>query len=82
MQQGKLQVFYNQPGKSLVLVSSHLRESGELHLSIYDLYGRLVFREGVLLSSERQTIPLDLRSGVYLFELRGRDAYRGKFSVQ
>lgn len=82
MQQGKLQVFYNQPGKSLVLVSSHLRESGELHLSIYDLYGRLVFREGVLLSSERQTVPLDLRSGVYLFELRGRDAYRGKFSVQ
>lgn len=81
LKQGKLQVFYDDRVRSLVLISSLFNEGGVVQLLIYDLYGRLVHRNAVVLSGERQTVSMTLPSGVYVYELRGRESSRGKFSV-
>ncbi|MEE4178688.1 MAG: M14 family zinc carboxypeptidase [Bacteroides sp.] len=74
-------VFYNQLRKSLVLVPGNDFENGALQLTVFDLYGRKVHQEVISNAGGRQAIPLALRPGVYVFEIRGEQAFRGKFCV-
>lgn len=74
-------VFYDQLRKSMVLVRGDGFETGALELSVYDLNGRKVHQQPLVIVGERQSIPLALRSGVYVFELKAKQAHRGKFIV-
>ena len=82
VEQTRQKVIYDNGTRSLVLNSNLSGVSGKFLLALFDLNGRLIYREELVLSGERQAIPLNLSSGVYLFELRGKDSFSGKFSVQ
>ena len=54
----------------------------EYHLAVYTLGGKKVREIGQITDSEIILMREDLKTGFYVFELRGENTYRGKFVVR
>ncbi|MEE9462733.1 MAG: T9SS type A sorting domain-containing protein, partial [Bacteroidales bacterium] len=54
----------------------------EYHLAVYNLGGKKVREIRQITDSEIILMREDLKTGFYVFELRGENTYRGKFVVR
>ncbi len=74
-------VYYDQGRNGLVIAAPDGIREQKLLLTIFDIYGRQVLRHEIFMNSGLHFVPLQLKPGVFVFELRGNETLSGKFPV-
>jgi carboxypeptidase T len=74
-------VYYDNNSKALVIFGEEAFEAQNYLLSVFDIYGRQMLRQEIFLNGSKCYVPLQLHSGIYVFDLRGKKAFSGKFPV-
>jgi len=72
-------VFYNQNRSGLFIDAPAGYQEQKLLLTLFDMYGRQVIRREIFLNTGLHFVPLQLKPGIYVFELKGKETLTGRF---
>ncbi|MBW6497926.1 MAG: immune inhibitor A, partial [Bacteroidales bacterium] len=75
------QVYYDQNRNGLVIVAPDGMGEQKFLLSVIDMQGRQLLRNELLIGPGQHFKPLQIKPGIYVFELKGKETLSGKFPV-
>jgi hypothetical protein len=74
-------VYYDQNRNGLVIVAPDGMGEQTFLLSVIDMQGRQLLRNELLIGPGQHFKPLQIKPGIYVFELKGKETLSGKFPV-
>jgi hypothetical protein len=72
-------IYYSSSMQQLIFEPGNKFPEGPCMLILYDIFGREIKRVNFNNDMLQKAFPLNLPKGIYLFELKGKETYSGKF---